>query len=113
VAADGRAWAWFGSALGFIGLAVTARSHLLEVAWDRHIIRRYPDADPAYQQGVHVVAGYGLDVPDGFLQHGAVGAWILISSILVLQGDTLPVLLAWIGILTAVLAAGTVVAGCV
>ena len=32
VAADGRAWAWFGSALGFIGLAVTARSHLLEVA---------------------------------------------------------------------------------
>lgn len=107
-AAESRAWAWYAAALGFIGLAVTARSHLLEVAWDRHVIRRYPDADQAYQRSVHVVAGYGLDVPDGFLQHGAVGVWILISSILALRGDALSAGLAWIGIAAAVLAVVTV-----
>ena len=109
VAAESRAWAWYAGALGFIGLAVTARSHLLEVAWDRHVIRRYPDAENAYQQSVHVVAGYALDVPDGFLQHGAVGAWILINSILVLQGGSLPAGLAWLGFVTAALAIVTVV----
>lgn len=95
VAPQHRAWAWYAGALGFIGLATTARSHLLEVAWDRHVIRRYPDADHAYRQSVHVVAGYGLDVPDGLLQHGAVGAWMVISSILMLQGASLPAGLAW------------------
>lgn len=108
VAPENQAWAWYAGALGFVGLAVTARSHLLEVAWDRHVISRYPDADHAYRQGVHVVAGYALDVPDGFLQHGAVGAWALISSILMLQGTSLPVGLAWLGIVTAGLALVTV-----
>lgn len=101
VAPVNQAWAWYAGALGAVGLAVTARSHLLEVAWDRHVIGRYPDADHAYRQGVHVVAGYALDVPDGYLQHGAVGAWALISSILMLQGSPLPTGLGWLGILTA------------
>lgn len=109
VASESRPWAWYAAALGFVGLAVTARSHLLEVAWDRHIIRRYRDADDAYRRGVHVVAGYGLDVPDGFLQHGAVGVWILISSVLSLRGDLLPDGLAWLGIGAALLAMATVV----
>lgn len=109
-ATESLAWAWYAGALGFVGLAVTARSHLLEVAWDRHVISRYPNADHAYRQGVHVVAGYALDVPDGFLQHGAVGAWALISSILILQAAALPAVLAWLGIITAALALVTVAA---
>lgn len=43
------------------------------------------------------------------MQHGAVGAWILISSILVLQGGSLPAGLAWLGFVTAALALVTVV----
>ena len=109
VEVESRAWAWYAGALGFLGLAVTARSHLLEVAWDRHVIRQYPDADDAYQQGVHVVAGYALDVPDGFLQHGAVGAWTLITSILILRGAPMPAALAWLGIVAAALALVAVV----
>lgn len=108
VATENPAFAWYAGALGFVGLAVTARSHLLEVAWDRHVISRYPQADHAYQQGVHVVAGYALDVPDGFLQHGAVGAWALISSVLMLQSNAIPVPLAWLGIAAAGLAFVTV-----
>ena len=73
------------------------------------MIGRYQGADHAYQRSVHVVAGYALDVPDGFLQHGAVGAWILISSILLFQDGTLPAGLAWIGVATAVLATITVI----
>jgi hypothetical protein len=107
-AAESRPWAWYAGALGFLGLAVTARGHLLEVAWDRHVIRRYPDADDAYRRGVHVVAGYALDVPDGFLTHGATGAWILISSVLILQGDALPAGLAWLGIGAAFFAMVTI-----
>lgn len=109
VSPENQAWAWYAGALGFIGMAVTARSHLLEVAWDRHVISRYPNEDHAYRQGVHVVAGYALDVPDGFLQHGAVGAWALISSVLMLQMASLPAVLAWLGITTAALALTTVI----
>jgi hypothetical protein len=57
---------WAGTA-AFFGFGVMARSHLMEVAFDRRIIPVYAHADPAFQQAVHVVAGLALDVPDGFL----------------------------------------------
>lgn len=70
---------WSGSAAWY-GFAVLARSHLMEVAFDRKIIAVYPSADAAFQQAVHVVAGLALDVPDGFLTYGAVGVWVAIVS---------------------------------
>jgi hypothetical protein len=83
-----RVWAalpgavlWSGS-LAWLGFAVLARSHAMEVAFDRKVIPHYPAASPAYREAVHVVAGLALDVPDGVLTYGAIGAWVLCVSVL-------------------------------
>lgn len=80
---------WSGGA-AFTGFAVLARSHLMEVAFDRRIIAHYRDADAAYQQAVHVVAGLALDIPDGVLTYGAIGVWALVVSRLGLRHGLLP-----------------------
>lgn len=80
-------WAGSGAWLGF---AVNARSHLMEIAFDRKIIPAYADADPTFQQAVHVVAGLALDVPDGFLTYGVVGVWVGVVSVLGLRSGLLP-----------------------
>jgi hypothetical protein len=99
---------WSGLA-ALLGFAVNARSHLMEAAWDRRIIPHYQDADPAFQQAVHVVAGLALDVPDGVLTYGAVGVWIGVVSALALRSDGLPRPFAHLGFV----AAGALVAGMV
>ena len=91
---------WSGLA-AFLGFAVMARSHLMEVAWDRRIIPVYQRADPAFQQAVHVVAGLALDVPDGVLTYGAVGIWVAVISFLAIRQQTLPALFAYLGFATA------------
>lgn len=67
--------------LALIGFVVHARSHLMEVSWDRKIIALYENADPAFQEAVHVVAGLALDVPDGLLTYAGIGVWILVISL--------------------------------
>lgn len=96
-------WAFFASALAFLGFAVNARSHLMEVAFDRKIIRVYPESDPAFRQAVHVVAGLALDVPDGFLTHGGVGLWMVVVSLLLSLGNLAPSPLVLLGIGAAIL----------
>jgi len=97
---------WSGLAASF-GFAFMARSHLMEVAWDRTIIPVYATADPAFQQAVHVVAGLALDIPDGVLTYGAPGIWVAIVSLLALRGRDLPRGFARLGLATAaVLLAG-------
>ncbi len=91
---------WAGSA-AWLGFAVNARSHLMEVAFDRKIIPDYAAADPAFQQAVHVVAGLALDVPDGFLTYGAVGLWVAVVSALGLRSGRLPRALCWLGFANA------------
>jgi hypothetical protein len=88
---------WSGAA-AFVGCAVQARSHLMEVAFDRKIIATYPQADPAFQQAVHVVAGLALDVPDGVFTYGAIGAWVLVVSRLALRERLLPRALCLLGL---------------
>jgi hypothetical protein len=78
-----------------------ARSHLMEVAWDRKIIPVYQTADPAFQQAVHVVAGLALDVPDGVLTYGAVGIWVAVISFLSVRQQTQPSSFAYLGFATA------------
>ncbi len=97
---------WSG-ALAFCGFAVMARSHLMELAFDRRIIAAYPHADPAFQQAVHVVAGLALDVPDGILTYGAIGVWVGVVSRLGRRTRVLPPAVAWLG----VAASGTYLAG--
>jgi hypothetical protein len=87
---------WSGAAAWY-GFAVLARSHLMEVAFDRKIIGVYPTADPAFQQAVHVVAGLALDVPDGFLTYGAIGVWVALVSWLGRRDRLLPPGLGWLG----------------
>ena len=46
---------------------------------------------------MHVVAGLALDVPDGFLSYGAIGAWVVTVSWLGLRARLLPVALCAVG----------------
>lgn len=92
---------WSGAA-AMLGFAVQARSHLMEVAFDRRIIATYPQADPAFQQAVHVVAGLALDVPDGVLTYGAIGIWVLVVSRLGLRDGLLPRGLGLLGLVVGV-----------
>ena len=92
---------WSGAG-AFCGFAVLARSHLMEVAFDRRIIPQYRQAEPAFQQAVHVVAGLALDVPDGFLTYGAIGVWVVTVSWLARRGASLPRPLCLLGYLTGV-----------
>ena len=80
---------WSGAA-AFSGFGVLARSHLMEVAFDRKVIPLYPHAEPAFQEAVHVVAGLALDVPDGFLTYGAIGVWVAVVSMLARRRRVLP-----------------------
>jgi hypothetical protein len=91
-------WSGLAATLGF---AVMARSHLMEQAFDRRVIPLYPNADPAFQQAVHVVAGLALDVPDGMLTYGAVGVWVAVVSWLALRDASLPRLFGFLGFATA------------
>ena len=87
---------WSGLA-ALLGFATHARSHLMEVAWDRKIISLYERADPAFQQAVHVVAGLALDIPDGVLTYGAIGVWIFVVSVLARRVDGFPPSFAYLG----------------
>ncbi len=91
---------WTGTA-AFTGFAVLARSHLMEVAFDRRVIPLYAHADPAVQSAVHVVAGLALDVPDGVLTYGAIGVWVGVVSWLGLRDRGLPRAVACLGLAAA------------
>jgi hypothetical protein len=78
---------WSGAA-AWLGFAVLARSHLMELAFDRKIIPAYASASPAFQEAVHVAAGLALDVPDGVLTHGAVGVWMAVLGVLAFRHGT-------------------------
>jgi hypothetical protein len=91
---------WSGGA-AWLGFAVLARSHLMEVAFDRKVIPHYLEAGPAYQDAVHVAAGLALDVPDGFLTYGAIGVWVACTSALGLRAGLLPRWLCGLGFAAA------------
>jgi hypothetical protein len=93
---------WSGSA-AWLGFAVLARSHLMELAFDRKVIPHYLTATPAYQEAVHVVAGLALDVPDGLLTYGAIGAWVTCVNWLGLSAQRLPRRLCALGFAAGVL----------
>jgi hypothetical protein len=99
-------WAWrahpgailWSGAAAWLGFAVMARGHLMEVAFDRKIIPVYADAAPAFQAAVHVVAGLALDVPDGVLTHGAIGVWLIAVGVLAAREALAARSFAWLGV---------------
>jgi hypothetical protein len=96
-----RGLALWSAGAACLGFAVLARSHLMEVAFDRKVIPHYLAATPAYQEAVHVAAGLALDVPDGVLTYGAIGAWVVCVSALGLRARRLPRALCWLGFAAA------------
>src|SRR5262245_44838780 len=91
---------WSGGA-AWLGFAVLARSHLMELAFDRKVIPHYLVDGPAYQAAVHVAAGLALDVPDGVLTYGALGVWAACVSALGLRAGLLSRRLCWLGFAAA------------
>ena len=76
------------SVLAFLGFAVNARSHLMEVAFDRKVLPDYSAADLPFQEAVHVAAALALDIPDGVLTLGAIGLWIATISAHFLRSES-------------------------
>lgn len=89
------------SLAAWYGFAVQARSHLMEVAFDRKVIPLYAEATPAFQEAVQVVAGLALDIPDGFLTYGAIGVWVATLSWLAGHHGLWPASLRLLGLAAA------------
>ena len=98
--------ALWSSALAYLGFAVTARSHLMEVEFDMRVGPVYGTLAPDVQAAVPLVAGLALDVPHGWLTLGGIGLWVLLVSWLGFTSTHLPRGLAMLGF---ALAAGFVV----
>ncbi|MDJ0788081.1 MAG: hypothetical protein QNK05_14825 [Myxococcota bacterium] len=103
--AEGLAlWA---SALAYVGFAVTARSHLMEVEFDLRVAPLYATLAPETQATVPLIAGLALDVPHGWLTMGGIGFWVFAVSWLGLRAESLSRGLVYLGfaLATAFLAA--------
>ncbi len=87
------------SALAFLGFAVNARSHLMELAFDRKVLVGYATADHPFQQAVHVTAALALDIPDGVLTLGGIGLWMSVLSVASLRASrtSWPIAISGIG----------------
>ena len=94
-------WALFATALAYLGFAVTARSHLMEVEFDLRVAPQYLALAPATRAAVPIVAGLALDVPHGWLTLGGVGLWVFVVSALARPSGALPGWLCWLGFATA------------
>lgn len=68
------------SALAYLGFAVTARSHLMEVEFDLRVAPVYAALAPGTQASVPLIAGLALDVPHGWLTLGGIGFWVFAIS---------------------------------
>ena len=90
-------WALWASAVAYIGFAVTARSHLMEVELDLRVAPLYLALAPETKAAVPLVAGLALDVPHGWLTLGGIGFWVLVICILGSRAGTLPHPLCWLG----------------
>lgn len=89
--------ALWASALAYLGFAVTARSHLMEVEFDLRVAPLYSALSGDTQAAVPLIAGLALDTPHGFLTFGGVGFWILVISSLGYRSQQIPRIAAYIG----------------
>jgi hypothetical protein len=89
--------ALWASTLAYVGFAVTARSHLMEVEFDLRVAPVYVTLAPAAQEVVPLIAGLALDVPHGWLTLGGIGFWVLAISWLGVRSQSLPRALGYLG----------------
>lgn len=82
VRSDAEGWALWAAALAYLGFAVTARSHLMEVEFDLRVAPLYLGLAPETKAAVPLVAGLALDVPHGWLTFAGIGFWVLVVSLL-------------------------------
>jgi Domain of unknown function (DUF4386) len=94
-------WMRWASNLAYLGFAVTAIEYfrLWSIQADRASV--FVGGDPSTQAAIFAT-GQGLD-PQGWLGFGAVGAWVLLVSLLAARAGLWPRTLSYIGIAVAVL----------
>jgi hypothetical protein len=95
-------WVRWMSNLAFVGFAVMAVSNVFTYSRLPGLAAAFVKGDPATQAALVPVWRSSFDLL-GFWGYGAVGLWILVVSLVALQGTSLPKGLAYLGILTAVL----------
>jgi uncharacterized protein DUF4386 len=106
-AAEGLA-RWTGN-LAIIGFAVTAIDGFRALSLQPQIAAGYVAADNSAKAAIAATGVTAID-PDGWLAFGAVGAWALATSVLILRTAAFPRVLGYVGIAVGILY-GLVVAG--
>src|SRR5262249_41022621 len=94
-------WALWSGALGIIGFAVNAIDQIRHAVLDPVKATAYVQGNAAVKAALTVPGALqGLD-PQGWLRLCAVGFWVLVVSLLALRGHAWPGLLAYLGIVGA------------
>jgi hypothetical protein len=95
-------WARWMSSLAYIGFGVAAVSNLLVAGRLPGIAAAFVTGDAATKAALVPVWRSTLDF-QGWWQYGAIGLWILVTSLLAMRGNMLSKAASWIGIVTAIL----------
>ena len=94
-------WVRWTSSLALVGFAALAISYFRFLALAPDRAAAYVQGDAALKAALTVppapLNGLGLD-PQGWLEFGAVGLWILVVSLFALRGGTWPKPLAYVGV---------------
>ena len=97
-------WVTWVSILAYVGFGVSAVSNLIDVARLPGIAAAYVAGDASTKAALAPVWRSTLDWM-GIWQYGAVGVWILVTSLCALRGNLLPRTLAFLGIVVAIIQA--------
>jgi uncharacterized protein DUF4386 len=95
--------------LAIIGFAVTAINGFRALSLEPRIAEAYVAADSSAKAAIAATGATSID-PDGWLAFGAVGAWALATSFLILRTAAFPRVLAYVGVAVGILY-GMVVVG--
>lgn len=103
VRSEGEGWIRWASNLAYLGFSVTALGILRILTLLPIEASAFADAD---NQAKAMITGDNIHLaldPNGWLQFGAIGIWVLVVSLAALSTNRLPKTWAYLGIATAIL----------